>query len=166
MDPLKIGRGVGSVLPEAVKEAGAVGVLLNHAERPLSLEVIEANIKRADEVGLAGMVCAGDLAQVEAIARMGPNVVLAESPALIGVGKRQENDGAAVAQTNELVWGINPDIRVLHGAGISNGKDVYDIILAGSQGAGSTSGILLAPDPFQMLEEMIGCVRAAWDRIH
>ncbi len=44
MDPLKIGRGVGSVLPEALKAAGAVGVLLNHAERPLTLEVIEATI--------------------------------------------------------------------------------------------------------------------------
>ncbi len=112
------------------------------------------------------MVCAGTPEEVAAIARMEPNVVLAELPALIGVGKRQENDEAAIAQTNELVWGINPEIRVLHGAGISCGNDVYDIILAGSQGAGSTSGILLAPDPFQMLEEMIGCVRAAWDRIH
>ena len=52
MDSLKIGRGVGSVLPEAVKAAGATGVLLNHAERPLSLDVIEATIQRADEVGL------------------------------------------------------------------------------------------------------------------
>jgi triosephosphate isomerase len=166
MDPLKIGRGVGSVLPEALKAAGAQGVLLNHAEKPLSLDVIEATIQRADEVGLATMVCAGTLEEVAAIARMQPNVVLAESPALIGVGKREANDQAAIAQTNQLVWGINPEIRVLHGAGISNGNDVYDIILAGSQGAGSTSGILLAPDPYQMLEEMIGCVRAAWDRAH
>jgi triosephosphate isomerase (TIM) len=166
MDALKIGRGVGSVLPEAVKAAGAVGVLLNHAERPLSLDEIEATIQRADEVGLATMVCAGTLEEVDAIARMQPNVVLAESPALIGVGKREANDREAIAQTNQLVWGINPEIRVLHGAGISCGNDVYDIILAGSQGAGSTSGILLAPDPYGMLEEMIGCVRAAWDRIH
>src|SRR5512136_679646 len=31
MDDLPIGRGIGSVLPEAVKAAGAAGVLLNHA---------------------------------------------------------------------------------------------------------------------------------------
>jgi triosephosphate isomerase len=166
MDSLKVGRGVGSVLPEAVKAAGAVGVLLNHAEKPLPLDEIEATIKRADEVGLASMVSAGTLEDVALIARMQPNIVLAESPALIGVGKRQANDQLAIAQANEIVWKINPDIRVLHGAGISCGKDVYDIILSGAQGTGSTSGILLAADPYQMLEEMIGCVRAAWDRIH
>jgi triosephosphate isomerase len=33
MDPLPIGKGNGTVLPEAVKAAGAVGVLLNHAEK-------------------------------------------------------------------------------------------------------------------------------------
>ena len=41
MDYLPVGRGLGSVLPEAVKEAGAVGVMLNHAERKLTLEEIE-----------------------------------------------------------------------------------------------------------------------------
>lgn len=166
MDSLKIGRGVGSVLPEAVKAAGAVGVLLNHAEKPLSLDEIGATIKRADEVGLATMVCANTLEDVASIARMQPNIVLAESPALIGVGKRNANDQLAIAQANEVVWNINPEICVLHGAGISSGHDVYDIILAGAQGTGSTSGILLAPDPYQMIEEMIGCVRAAWDRTH
>jgi triosephosphate isomerase len=33
MDSLPIGRGIGSVLPEALKGDGAVGVLLNHAEK-------------------------------------------------------------------------------------------------------------------------------------
>ena len=37
MDYLPVGRGLGSVLPEAVKAAGAVGVMLNHAEKPLTL---------------------------------------------------------------------------------------------------------------------------------
>jgi triosephosphate isomerase len=166
MDFLQIGRGVGSVLPEAVKAAGAAGVLLNHAEKPLLMEAIEATVRRADEVGLASMVSAGTPEEVVKIAKMQPNIVLAESPALIGVGKREENDSALISETNKLVWKINPGIRVLHGAGISNGQDVYNIILAGAQGTGSTSGILRAPDPFQMLEEMISCVRMAWDKTH
>ena len=36
MDTLVPGRGLGSVLPEAIKEAGAVGVMLNHAEKKLT----------------------------------------------------------------------------------------------------------------------------------
>ncbi|HBV51811.1 MAG TPA: triose-phosphate isomerase, partial [Clostridiales bacterium] len=40
MDCLPIGRGLGSVLPEAVKAAGAKGVMLNHAEKPLDRETL------------------------------------------------------------------------------------------------------------------------------
>jgi triosephosphate isomerase len=166
MDSLPIGRGVGSVLPEAVKAAGAAGVLLNHAEKPISLEEIGRTIRRADEVGLASMVCAGTLDNVSAVARLEPNIVLAETPELIGVGKRGAADLQIVPKINQIVWDINPQIRVLHGAGISTGRDVYEIISLGAQAAGSTSGIIKAPDPFLMLEEMISSVRKAWDETH
>lgn len=166
MDALRVGRGVGSVLPEAIKAAGAVGVLLNHAERPLSMETISRTIERADEVGLATMVCAGTLEEVATIACMKPNIVLVESPALIGVGKRRPEDQSAIARANRIVWDIDPEIRVLHGAGISCGQDVYDIIAAGAQASGSTSAIMEAADPCLMLEDMLRCVRLAWDRTH
>ena len=66
MDPLPVGRGLGSVLPEAVKAAGAVGVMLNHAEKKLTLDVVEKTIARADEVGLATIVCADSCAEAAA----------------------------------------------------------------------------------------------------
>ena len=166
MDSLSIGRGVGSVLPEAIKEAGAKGVLLNHSEKPLSLDEIEKTIVRADEVGLATMVCADTLENVAAVARLSPNILLAETPELIGTGKRDDTDQSAIPKINEIVWGIDPEIRVLHGAGITNGSDVYDIIASGAQGTGSTSGIIKAPEPYLMLEEMISSVRQAWDNTH
>lgn len=166
MDSLEIGRGVGSVLPEAVKAAGAEGVLLNHAEKPLPFEIIQRTIQRADEVGLASMVCAGSLEEVEIIARINPNILLAEPPELIGVGKRGADDQEAIRKINELVWEINPEILVLHGAGISCGQDVYEIIALGAQATGSTSGIIKAKDPFVMMEEMIHSVREAWNKTH
>ena len=166
MDSLEVGRGVGSVLPEALKAAGAVGVLLNHAEKRLSKDELERTIKRADKVGLATMACADTLEDAAVIAHMDPNIIIAESPALIGGGKRDAHDQSAIGRINEAVWEINPDIRVLHGAGISSGRDVYDIMAAGAQGTGSTSGIILANDPFAMLEEMIRSVRKAWDDTH
>jgi triosephosphate isomerase (TIM) len=166
MDYLEIGRGVGSVLPEAVRAAGAVGVLLNHAEKKLSKENLQRTMQRADQVGLATMVCADDLDEATAIARLHPNIIIAEAPELIGLGKRAEDDREGIARVNRAVWDIDPAIRVLHGAGISSGTDVYNIIAAGSQGAGSTSGIILAKDPFAMLEEMIRSARMAWDATH
>jgi triosephosphate isomerase len=166
MDSLPVGRGVGSVLPEAVKAAGAVGTLLNHSEKKLPLEELEHTIRRADDVGLASMACADTLEEAVAIAHMRPNIIIAESPEQIGVGKRLANDHQVIAGINAAVWAIDPDIRILHGAGITCGQDVYNIIAAGAQAAGSTSGILKADNPFFMLEEMIGSVRAAWNSVH
>jgi triosephosphate isomerase len=166
MDYLQIGRGVGSVLPEAIKAAGAVGVLLNHAEKKLSEADVQRTVRRADEVELASMVCADNLEQATAIARMHPNIIIAESPERIGIGLREEEDQHAISRINQAVWEIDPEIRVLHGAGISSGQDVYNIIAAGAQATGSTSGILKAKDPFAMLEEMIRSVRLAWDATH
>jgi triosephosphate isomerase (TIM) len=166
MDSLAVGRGVGSVLPEALKAAGAVGVLLNHAEKRLTRDELERTIRRADQIGLATMVCADTLPDAAAIANMEPNIIIAESPELIGVGKRDANDRLAIDRINRAVREIHPEIRVLHGAGISCGRDVYDVIAAGAQGTGSTSGIILSGDPFGMVEEMIRSVREAWDATH
>ena len=164
MDSLVPGRGLGSVLPEAVKEAGAKGVMLNHAEKPLTLEEIEKTIKRADEVGLATIVCADTVEDVKAIAKMGPNLIVAEPTELIGTGTT--SDSNYVIETITTVNEINPDIMVLQGAGISNGQDVYNTIKLGAQATGSTSGILKADDPYAMVEEMLFNLRKAWDELH
>jgi triosephosphate isomerase len=166
MDSLEVGRGIGSVLPEALKAAGAAGVLLNHIEKRLSMDELRHTMERADEVGLATMVCADNLEDAVIIAKMQPNIIIAESPELIGVGKRGADDQRVIEKINRAVWNINPEIRVLHGAGISCGQDVYDVVVAGAQGAGSTSGIIKAKDPFAMLEEMIKSARKAWDETH
>jgi triosephosphate isomerase len=166
MDRLEVGRGVGSVLPEAVRAAGAAGVLLNHCEKRIAMEELKLTMKRADETELATMVCADNVEDAIIIAQMAPNIIIAESPDRIGVGKRDAGDQQAIAKINQAVWDINPEIRVLHGAGISCGKDVYDVVLAGAQGSGSTSGIIKAQDPFAMLEEMISSLRSAWDKTH
>ena len=164
MDPLPVGRGLGSVLPEAVKDAGAVGVMLNHAEKPVTDDVLAETIKRADEVGLGTIVCADTIEDVKKIAKMGPNLIVAEPTELIGTGKT--SDSNYVIDTIKTVHDINPDIMVLQGAGISNGTDVYNTIKLGAQATGSTSGIIKADDPYAMVEEMIYNLRRAWDELH
>lgn len=166
MDSLKVGRGIGSVLPEAIKEAGAVGTLLNHAEKKLALAEIERTIQRADEVGLATMVCADNEKEAVQIAKMGPNVILVEAPGLIESGNRTTDDDKEIKRVNRRVAEINSKILVLHGGGISTARDVYDIVKFGAEGTGSTSGVILADDPLKKLEEMIIAMRRAWDETH
>lgn len=58
---------------------------------------------------------------------------------------------------------IDPEILVEQAAGITNGRQVYDFIMAGSEAAGAASGIMNAKDPIAMIDEMVGAVRAAAD---
>ena len=164
MDPLTAGKGLGSVLPEAVKAAGAVGVMLNHAEKKLNPQEVEKTIRRADEIGLATIVCADTVEELITMAKLSPNLLVAEPTELIGTG--QTSDESYVHETIRRVHEINPDIMVLQGAGIANGQDVYNTIKLGAQATGSTSGIIKAADPYAMVEEMIYSLRKAWDEIH
>jgi len=166
MDSVTVGRGIGAVLPEALKDAGAVGVLLNHAERRLTLSEINRTIRRADEVGLATLVCADTPEEAAAIAHLAPNIVLAEPPALIGSAQAGAAGRDWVARTNELVRAVDPRIRVLHSAGIRGPQDVADIVGLGAEATGCTSAVVTAKDPAAVLESMIRAMREAWDRLH
>ncbi|MDD3094021.1 MAG: triose-phosphate isomerase, partial [Clostridia bacterium] len=146
------------------KAAGAVGVMLNHAEKPLTMEEIQKTIERADEVGLGTIVCSDTIEQMKQIAKMSPNLIVAEPTELIGTG--QTSDISYVKESIETVKQINPEIMVLQGAGIKDGNDVYNVIKAGALATGSTSGIIKAKDPYAMVEEMIYSIRRAWDEIH
>lgn len=164
MDALTPGRGLGSVLPEAIKEAGAVGVMLNHAEKPLDMDTLERTVRRADEIGLATIVCADTVEDVKRIAHMAPNIIVAEPTELIGTGNTSSS--SYVLETLRTVGEIDPRIMVLQGAGISNGRDVYNTIKLGAQATGSTSGILKADEPYAMVEEMLYELRRAWNELH
>ena len=161
MDSIPVGRGMGRTLPEALKEAGAVGVMLNHAEHKLTLEEIEKAIKRADELGLATMVCADSIEEVKAIAKLAPNILVAEPTELIGTGKPADKE--YVDEVIKVIKEINPDVKPFPSAGISKGEDCYNIIKAGSSASGCSSAIAKAENPLKLAEEMISAVRRAYD---
>ena len=163
LDSVEIGRGNGSVLAEAVKEAGAHGAFLNHVEKRLTLSEIDKTIKRADEVGLVSLVCADSPEQAGAIAHLRPNIILAEPPDLIGTdGAVGKEDGGFISKSIDMVKSIDSRIVVLCSAGIRTSDDVADIIRTGVGGTGSTSGVLKAKDPVGKLEEMIKALKETW----
>lgn len=166
MDGIPVGRGMGMALPEALREAGARGALLNHSERRMTLAELEAALRRAKEVEFITLVCADSPEQAAAIAHLSPDALIVESPMLIGGGGRGDDDAEAIRATNRLVAAVDPTIKILHAAGIANAGDVHRVIAAGSDATGSTSGIVKAADPFAMMRDMIAAVRRAWDERH
>ena len=161
MDSLRPGRGIAEILPEAVADAGAEGVMLNHAEKRLNYTELENIMQRAKELGLLTVVCADSMEEIRAVAMLGPDVIVAEPEELIG--KCTGGDISYVGEAVRTVKEIDPGIQVLVGAGIRNGKDVYDVILAGSDASGSSSAVVLAEDRAAMVEEMAEAAVRAWN---
>ena len=161
MDADPVGRLLANVLPESMKVAGAVGAMLNHSERPLHVAALCKTIERARALDMMTIVCADTIREAKAVAQMGPDMMVVEPVELIGTG---EACGLEYVKASvEIVHSVDPGIGVLVGGGIANGKDVYDVIMAGADATGSSSGIAKAKDPGKMVEEMLAAARQAWN---
>src|SRR4051794_4517283 len=148
MDPLPPGRGVGGVLAEALRDAGATGTLLSHSEKRMTTEEIAAAIVRAHDCGLGTMVFADSRADAARLAALGPDIVLAEPPDLIATGVSAGNVMADfVRDAVAAVKAVDPAILVMSGAGVTGPEDVDRMMRLGLDGTGSSSGILPAPQP-------------------
>lgn len=163
MDTLRPGRGMADVLPEGLKAAGAKGVVVNHCEKPMSLPAIKATIDRARELDMLVFACADTIAEAKAIAQLHPDIINPEPTELIGGSGSGVSDMGYVMESIDAIKSIYPDILVEQAAGITNGQQVYDFIMAGSEAAGAASGIMNAADPLAMIDEMIAATRRAAD---
>lgn len=162
MDTLRPGRGMADVLPEGLKAAGAQGVVINHCEKPMSLPQMKATIDRARELDMLVFACADTLAEAKAIAQLHPDIINPEPSEIIG-GGNGVSPMAYVKGSIKVIKEIYEDIMVEQAAGITNGQQVYDFIMAGSEAAGAASGIMNAKDPIAMIDEMIAATRRAAD---
>lgn len=163
MDTLRPGRGMADILPEALKAAGAEGVVVNHCEKPMSVPQIKATIDRARELDMLVFACADTIAEAKAIAQLHPDILNPEPSELIGGTGNGVSDMSFVLESIKEIKSIYPDILVEQAAGITNGQQVYDFIMAGSEAAGAASGIMNAEDPIAMIDEMIAATRRAAD---
>lgn len=153
MDNIKPGDSMGRVLPESLKQIGVRAVVLNHADNPVSLAILADTIQRAKDVGLQTIVCADSVQEGQAVAALGPDIVLAEPTRLIG--QEQISDRVYVTSTIEKIKEVNSNVLVEQGAGIRSEKDVMELLQLGADGVGVTSGIVKAGNPKEMMKKMI-----------
>ena len=159
MDNMVPGRGMGMVLPESLKAAGAAGAVINHCEKPMTLGDIKGCVDRCKELDMYSFVCANTTEEAMAVAQLHPDIMNPEPTELIGTG--QSADMTYVTRTVNAVKAIDQSIYTEIAAGITKGEDVYEYIMAGSDGAGAASGILKSDRPDELLEEMIAAVAKA-----
>lgn len=147
VDAISFGANTGKILPEALKQAGAIGTVINHAENKLSNETIQKAIVRCREVGLFVMACAETNQRAIELAAFAPDFIAVEPPELIG-----GNVSVSTAQP-ELITGsvravkaINPKIELITGAGVKNATDVAKAIELGTVGIFVASGVIKVSD--------------------
>ncbi len=152
IDPIKPGSKTGHILAEAMKDAGAVGSIINHSERRLKLADIEGSIVRAKELDLISVVCSNNAKVSVSAAVLEPDFVAIEPPELIGTGiPVSKAKPEIVTETVDLVKQTNPKTVILCGAGITRGNDVFAAIKLGAKGVLVASGVVKAKYPYEVL---------------
>jgi len=156
LDPVTPGSHTGWLLPEAAKEAGAAGSLLNHSERSLPFEQVQAAVKRIRELGMVSVVCAKDVETAAKLATLDPDVVAVEPPELIGSGVAVSKvKPEVVSNSVRKIKEVNPRVRVLCGAGISSGEDAGLALKLGAEGVLLASYVVCAKDQRAAVEDII-----------
>ena len=100
MDGIVPGRGMGHVLPEALVAAGVEGVILNHAEKPMTIGELVRAVRRAKELGLIVTICADSVEEVRAVATLQSDIMICEETSHIGTGVTSDLSYMAVSYTH------------------------------------------------------------------
>lgn len=150
------GKSTGFITAEAVRDAGAAGTLINHAEHKIT--DVAKRIATAKAAGLATAVCAANVAEAKAVASLmpSPDYVAVEPPELIGgnVSVSKANP-EVVSASVAAVKSANSSIKVLCGAGVNSRSDVEKALELGTEGILVATAVVLAKDPERALLELI-----------
>jgi triosephosphate isomerase len=155
LDPVGFGSNTGWLHPETAIERGATGSIINHAEHKVSIDHVKNLLAQLPD-GFPVCACAADLDEAKALAALGPTMIAVEPPELIGGDISVTSaDPEIVSGTSELVKSVNPDVRVLCGAGVKNGEDVAMALQLGTEGVLLASGVTKANDPASILTDLV-----------
>ena len=158
VDPIEYGAHTGSVLPEAVKAAGAFGAVLNHAENKRDNKFVASAIMRAHAAGLVVMCCAESKERACEIADFGekPEFIAIEPPELIGGGVSVSTaNPKLISDTVEAVQKIAPQISIVTGAGIKSAGDTSKALELGTRGVFVASAIVKSNDQESALKKLL-----------
>ena len=155
LDPVGQGSFTGWLQPENAIERGAQGTIINHAEHKVDIEHVQQLMQQVpDEFPMCA--CAADVDEAHRLAELGPSFIAVEPPELIGGDISVTTaDPAIVSDTVNAVRAINPQVRVLCGAGVKDGKDVRTAVELGAHGVLLASGVTKASDVDAVLADLV-----------
>ncbi len=155
VDGIEPGSNTGHVLCDTMKEAGAVGTLINHSEKRLKISEIERIVEICKEKDLMTIVCANNPKVAAAAAAFCPDFVAYEPPELIG-GDISVSSAKPelIREAVEKVKDVNPKVEVLCGAGVKDGNDVKKALELGTKGVLLASGLVKSDKPVEVIKDL------------
>jgi triosephosphate isomerase len=155
LDPVGFGSNTGWLQPDNAIEHGAKGTIINHAEHKSEHSHIDKLIQTLPD-DFPVCACAIDVNEAQSLAKMNPTFIAVEPPELIGGEISVTSaDPAIVQDTVKAVQDINPNVRVLCGAGVKDGNDVRTAVELGAHGVLLASGVTKADDVDMVLEDLV-----------
>ena len=95
-----------------------------------------------------------------AVALSEPDMVAIEPPELIGSGRAVSKERPEVIiESVKRIRAVNAKVKILCGAGITTGEDVYAALKLGTQGVLVASGVVKATKPESVLRDFCQAVR-------
>jgi triosephosphate isomerase (TIM) len=156
VDGFEPGAHTGHITAEALRTAGAAGSLVNHSERRLTLAEIEASVRALQAQKLISVVCSNNESTSAGAAALAPEYVAIEPPELIGSGVSVSKANPDIIRRSvAAVHAINPQVRVLTGAGIQSGECVKIAVDLGTDGVLLASSVVKAKEPGAVLRDLV-----------
>ncbi len=107
-------------------------------------------------LNLISVVCTNNVGVSVSAAALNPDFIAIEPPELIGSGKAVSKENPKIiTDTINKVRKINGDVKILCGAGISNGEDVRAAIKLGVDGVLLASAFTNAKNPEIVLDDLV-----------
>ena len=155
LDPVGKGSFTGWLQPDNAIERGAKGTIINHAEHKVNIEHVKELMNQLPN-SFPICACAADVDEAHQLAELGPTFIAVEPPELIGGDISVTTaDPTIVSDTVTAVQSINPDVRVLCGAGVKDGDDVRTAVELGAHGVLLASGVTKAKNVEDVLANLV-----------
>ncbi len=159
VDGAEPGAHTGFVTAEALRMAGAQGSLVNHSERRLTLADIDASVTALRREKLISVVCTNNDPTSAAAAALCPDYVAIEPPELIGSGVSVSKANPDIIRRSvNAVRNVNPDVKVLTGAGIQSGECVRIALDLGTSGVLLASSVVKAKAPIAVIRDLVSLI--------
>jgi triosephosphate isomerase len=142
-DPVDSTRATGWVSAEMIKEAGAVGTMLNHSEHRLPFSTLQKTVEICRQKNLKILICCQNVEEGKLFAeKLKPDFLAYEPPELIA-----SKTTSVISSKNSLsslitLISLSPQIPLVVGAGIHTHADILEAEKLGARGILIASAIM------------------------